>query len=74
MRHLPYSVLDGHEVVISVEIRVLGLEIVFQHNDKLIPRLVDELSIYNGGVPGVEQDHAVDESVDDKVVLHQRFD
>ena len=47
---------------------------MFQHNDKFIPRLVDELSVDNGGVPRVEQDHAVDESVDDKVVLHQRFD
>ena len=73
MAHFAHQFLDGHEILVCVQVGVLGLQVVLEHNDVLVPRLVDQLPVHDLGVARVEQDHAVDEGVDGEVVLHQRF-
>ena len=72
--HLTHQLLDGHEIFVRVQVGVLGLQVVLEHDDVLVPSLVHQLAVDDLGVARVEKDHAVDQGVDGEVVLHQGLD
>ena len=72
--HLTHQLLDGHEILVRVQVGVLGLQVVLEHDDVLVASLVHQLAVDDLGVARVEEDHTVDQGVDGEVVLHQGLD